>query len=86
MSTPNGKTPAAPVFDVGNILLSDGPAQLTTAPVSTPGGQRLAVTVRTGSTTVTVFLAKDDVKNWRDQLSTEHGKMTGLIIPPGVNG
>lgn len=84
MSTPNGHTPAAPVFDTGNQLLTDGPAQLVTAPVPTPGGQRLALTVRTGSTTVTVFLAKDDVANWRDQLAAEHGKMTGLILPPGT--
>lgn len=84
MSTPNGQAPAAPVFDTGNQLLSDGPAQLVTAPMDTPGGQRLAFTVRTGSTTVTVFLAKDDVGRWRDQLATEHGKMTGLILPPGA--
>jgi hypothetical protein len=81
MSTPNGRAPAAPVFDTGNQLLTDGPAQLVTAPIPTPAGQRLALTVRTGSTTVTVFLTKADVANWRDQLATEHGKMNGLIIP-----
>jgi len=84
MSTPNGKAPAAPVFDTGNQLLTDGPAQLVTAPLDTPVGQRLALTVRTGSTTVTVFLAKDDVARWRDQIAKEHGKMTGLILPPSA--
>lgn len=86
MSTPNGKTSVPPVVDTGNQLLSDGPAQLTTAIMDTPAGQRLALTLRTGSTTVTVFLVKDDVGTWRDQLASEHGKMNGLILPPRTNG
>ena len=45
----------APV-DTGNGLLSEVPAQVTTALMQTPHGQRLALTVRTASTTLTVLL------------------------------
>jgi hypothetical protein len=68
-------------FDMGNILLGEAPAQLVTQIVNTPGGQRLALTVRTPSTTLTVFLAKDDANRWLSQLQTETGRMSGLILP-----
>ena len=56
MTTPAAPAPPPP-FDTGNTLLGEQPAQLVTAAVQTPAGQRLALTVRTPSATVTVFLA-----------------------------
>lgn len=71
----------APPIDTGNPLLNEVQAMLQATPVNTPRGQRLALTVRTGSTTLTVLLAKDDAGRWRDVISEGVGKMTGLIIP-----
>ena len=74
--------PEQPPFDPLNTLLAEVPSTLTTGVISVLGAQRLGLTIRTGSTTLTVLLTKDDVRVWRDQLSAEHGKMTGLILPP----
>jgi hypothetical protein len=79
--------PAAP-FDAGNALLAEQPAQLVTAVVQTPAGQRLALTVRTPSATVTVFLPGPDAKAWAARLTTDAGSMSasGLVIAGGVLG
>ena len=69
--------PAPPPFDAGNQLLAETPAQLTTATVDTPAGQRLAVTIRTASTTQTVFLQGADAKTWAAQLTREASAMSG---------
>lgn len=74
MSTP-------PPFDIGNPLLAESPAVLTTSVVNGPGGQRLALTVRTPAATVTVFLAKGDADKWADNIRNEAAKMSGLIVP-----
>jgi hypothetical protein len=71
-------------FDAGNRLLDEVPAELTTTIMNGPGGQRLAVTVRTPSTTVTVLLAKDWAERWRDQIASAIASMSGLILP--LNG
>lgn len=74
-------TPVPPV-DTGNHLLAEGPAQLTTTLVDTPTGQRLALTIRTPSATVTVFLGGADAKEWAVQLAADAGRMSGagLIV------
>lgn len=77
MTTP----PAEQGFDLGNRYLSEVPSELTTTKVRTPQGQRLAVTLRTTSATVTVFIDRATVRAWSDHLSTEHGGMTDLILP-----
>jgi len=71
---------AIPPVDTGNMLLSGGPSQLTTALASTPDGQRLITTIRTQSATVTVFLAKEDVQAWAAKLQADADQMTGLVI------
>lgn len=84
---PRVTTPAPPApFDAGNPLLGEQPAQLATALVQTPAGQRLAVTVRTPSATVTVFLAGADARAWAARLTTDSGAMsvTGLVIANGT--
>jgi hypothetical protein len=70
-----------PLFDEGNKLLGELPAQLTTDVIDTVAGQRLALTIRTPTTTLTVFLQGADAKNWAKQLSSEAAVMSssGLI-------
>ena len=76
-------------MDASNSLLGETSAQLSTALMQTPAGQRLALTIRTASTTLTVFLAAADAKVWganvkaaADQMST-----SGLIVAaPSLNG
>lgn len=76
---------AAP-FDPTNRLLSETPAEMTVGLVQTQGGQRLAVTIRTASTTVTVFPDRAVADAWRGMLATALSQMNGLIIPRGASG
>jgi hypothetical protein len=78
-------TPQIPPADPGNQLLCEQPAQLTTSLVLTPVGQRLAVTIRTTSATITVFLRGKDAKAWAAQLTRDAAGMSdaGLITGNG---
>ena len=69
-------------FDAGNNLLSIVPVSLTTSPQQTPMGQRLCATIRTVDTTLTLFLAKDEVDQWIEVLRHGKGQMSGLILGP----
>lgn len=69
--------PPPPPFDTGNPLLAEAPAQLSTTLLTTPTGQRLAMTVRTPSATVTVLLAGADAKTWAAQLTGASASMSG---------
>ena len=75
-----------PPFDAGNQLLGEQPAQFTTAKLPTPLGERLAVTIRTPSATVTVFLNGKDAKAWSAQFARDASAMSaaGLVVPGGV--
>jgi hypothetical protein len=75
-----------PVADMANALLGETPAQLVTQLVDTPAGQRLAMTIRTPSTTLTVFLAAADAKTWARQLGGEAAGMSasGLVVANGT--
>ena len=77
-------TPQMPPFDTGNPLLGQTPASLSCALLETPAGQRLALTIRTASTTVTVLLDKEDGQEWgRSVLSTVNQMSSaGLILAP----
>ncbi len=82
-----------PPFDPGNQLLGEGPAQLTTALLPSPAGQRLALTIRTASTTVTVLLSKEDGQNWGrsilatvNQMSKSGLVVSGAVMPVSGNG
>lgn len=72
---------AAP-FDAGNGMLSIVSSSLTVSPQDTPVGQRLCATVRTVDTTLTLFLARDEVEQWITVLAHGKGQLTGLILPP----
>jgi len=80
-------TPQPQPFDAANDLLAETPAQLLTALIETPAGQRLALTVRTASTTLTVLLGAADAKAWAATLAQAAGAMSssGLIVAT-VNG
>ena len=74
-----------PLYDEGNKLLGELPAQLTTDVIDTVAGQRLVLTIRTPTTTLTVFLRGADAKNWAKQLTSESVVMSdsGLIAANG---
>jgi len=76
MTTPQ----APPPFDPGNPLLGETPAQMSTSLVDTPFGQRMALTIRTASTTMTVLLGRDDATTWGQNISQTANGMSGLIL------
>jgi hypothetical protein len=75
-----------PVADLANGLLCETPAQLVTQIADTPAGQRLVMTVRTSSATLTVFLGGADAKTWARQLAGEAAAMSGsgLVVANGT--
>lgn len=79
--------PAPPPVDPGNGLLSETPAQLFTSLIQGPGGQRMALTIRTPSTTLTVMLAKQDADAWARMIKQVADAMSGsglIVAPNGV--
>jgi len=77
--------PPAPPVDMGNQLLGEVPSLFTVSIVDTPAGQRLAVTVRTASTTLTVLLQGADAKQWAAQFTRMAAAMSGagLVVANG---
>ena len=69
-------------FDQGNGLLAETPAQMQTALIDTPAGQRMVLTIRTASTTLTVLLSAADAKQWGSNLVGTAAKMSasGLVV------
>ena len=82
MTTPE----QVPPFDLGNHLLAETPSQLTTQVRDTPAGQRLILTVRTTSATVSVMLDGPDAKAWAAQVTRDSAAMSGsgLIVANGA--
>ncbi len=72
-----------PVFDLGNNLLGEQPAQIDLKKVPTPGGERLAFTLRTPSTTCTAFLTGKDAKTWARILTREAEGMSETKLVTG---
>lgn len=70
-------------FDTGNGLLNPTDCVMAVTAVKGPQGERLAVTLRTASTTMTVFLDKASADNWASTLKTAASKMTNLILANG---
>jgi hypothetical protein len=68
-----------PSHDKGNKLLGELPAQLTTEVITTAAGPRLLLTVRTPTTTLTVFLHRADAQKWAHQLTAESEGMSALV-------
>lgn len=92
--------PAAAPVDEGNPILATGPALLSTSFIDLPGGagKRLVATIRTSSTTCTVFLDADQAHQWAFTFGSQAAKMPRLVVPgldqalrgpfggPGLNG
>ncbi len=69
------------LFDAGNILLAQGPARLDTGSVTTPERTKVGiVTIRTSSTTLTVFVTAADLREWAGVLSGLADQMTGGLV------
>lgn len=77
--------PEVSVFDTGNSLLAETPAQMSTGLVGTPGGQLMALTIRTASTTLTVLLNAADAKEWSETIGKQSATMSqsGLVVANG---
>jgi phytoene dehydrogenase-like protein len=73
-----------PPVDPGNPLLSPTPTTINAAQVDTPIGKRLAFTVRTPSTTLTIFLEREFAADLARQLAAEAASMGGLVVPAGT--
>jgi hypothetical protein len=67
-------------WDPANSLLAETQAQITAESVGTPDGPRTAVTVRTASTTVTVFLRKGNAIAAAEKIASEASKMPSLTL------
>lgn len=67
-------------MDPGNALLAGGPAQLSMSEVMTTAGKLATLTIRTASTTLTVFLEREDLKQWADTLQSAADRMGGLTV------
>lgn len=88
MTTPLPPGPEVPV-DTANQLLGETPARFLTSLIETAAGQRLALTIRTSSTTLTVLLGAADAKTWAALFSGAAAAMSqsGLIVSNGrLNG
>lgn len=80
------QVPEYKLVDLSNHLLGVQNAVLSLGQVPVGDEMRLAFTIRTPSTTLTVLLAKVDAEAWSKQLSRETQRMsgTGLIVAAGA--
>jgi hypothetical protein len=75
-----------PPVDPGNPILAPTPVIWSTAQVETPHGPRLAVTLRTTSTTLTLLLEREHAARLGSDITRAAGQMSSLIIPNGLLG
>lgn len=73
---------ASRLVDAGNHLLAAGECMLFTGLATTPAGQRMVMTIRTPSTTLTLFLDESEAGTWGRQITRDAARMskTGLIV------
>jgi len=76
--------PPDPPCDPGNGLLAAGPARLTGSLADTADGQRFMLTIRTPSTTLTVFLTRQEARGWGESIIRMAGSMNGLAVAPAL--
>jgi hypothetical protein len=80
--TAPGPPPA--LFDTANLLLSQTVCRLDAGTMTIPDGTKVAIlTIRTPSSTTTVFLVKEDLGVWSDIIANLNDEMTGsrLHVP-----
>jgi hypothetical protein len=73
-------TPQVPFVDMGNTLLTQVQSQLDTGSVTTPAGKIGLITIRTASTTLTVFLGADDLRQWSELLAALANELTSGLM------
>lgn len=77
MTTPQ----QVPLFDLGNQLLAQVPARLDTGSVSSPAGEAVGVvTFRTASTTLTLLVTAEDLRNWADIMTKLAQSLSGGVV------
>jgi hypothetical protein len=82
-------TPDRPVGDIHNSLLGPGPATLETALADSPNGKVMLLTIRTASTTLTVFLSGREARAWGERIIADAAQMPGgalVVAPAGAIG
>lgn len=73
-----------PLTDPGNpFVAAEYPGSLSVGRVTGPGGERLVITLRSGTGTLTVLADQATAKAWAAQIESGAAAMTGLIIPNG---
>lgn len=71
-----------PLADPGNPLLTVTPALWQAETIRHPTfGQRVVVTIRTTSTTLSLLLDKPDAERLADDIARACGEASGLIVP-----
>ena len=74
-----------PPLDPGNSLLRPAPATLTMSHTALDDGQAvLLLTVRTATTTLTVFLKREEALEWARLVRNAAQGLSPLALPPGV--
>lgn len=71
-----------PLADPGNRLLCPTPALWTAETIRHPAfGERVVVTIRTTSATLTLLLDRLDAERLADDIARACGEASGLIVP-----
>jgi hypothetical protein len=87
---PQEPVPVDPANDL--IVFAETPAKLVTAKLQGPGGELMAWTLRTPTTTLTVLVGAKTAKAWAAQVTreaagmSESGLVTGGVAMPNGNG
>jgi hypothetical protein len=69
-------------MDPGNPHLGDYQTSVALTPVTTPGGPRLALTIRSGPATLTVMLNRESADQLGGQLTQAAGLVSPLVVAP----
>jgi hypothetical protein len=78
VSTPGQQ---APFLDAANLLLASGPARIETGTIDIPGTGRVgALTIRTASTTLTVFLTAVQLDEWALMVSNLAAAVRAAVL------
>jgi hypothetical protein len=64
-------------LDINNPLCAGGPARIDSGIIGTEQGKMGVLTVRTASTTLTVVMNTDDLRNWAEHISNLADAMDG---------
>lgn len=91
IGAPQQAVPQLPPQDPGNPHISPGECSLSIANVklSAPGadgGDRVLLTVRTTSATISVFLDRDSAERWADMIGNASRMCSTILVPKPTIG